>query len=197
MAFLVLWCAQEMRHDNLRISAGLVKPPGLVKPRGVSDCELSTYTFSPICLWVVSHFSMLPNFMIHLESFHALESLCTLCVPLNLSETSAPSITFGFHIKIVGFFFLWFLNFCDAACPALQPCEVHIQTIEFLWGFPTNPDPFLLMVLFQGMVIYQWGDQESDCTLYFSLQPSVKEVLASCLYNVWVEEEGVVVCLFL
>lgn len=70
--------------------------------------------------------------MIHLDSFHTLESLCSLCDSLNPSGPSIPSITFGFHAKIVGSVFVWFLDFCDAVCPAPQPHEIHSHTLEFL-----------------------------------------------------------------
>lgn len=106
MVFLVLWCTGDETREP--------KAPCWVSettrvefaPGGVSGCELSTYAFSPLYLWVASHFSALPHCMIHQESFYTLEPLCSLRVPSNLSGTSIPSIAFGFLTKIAGFFCL-------------------------------------------------------------------------------------------
>lgn len=69
---------------------------------------------------------------------------------------------FWFSFQNHEFFSVWFPNFRDSPCPSPQPCEVHIQTTELLWSFSTNPDRFLLLVLFQGMVIYQWVILQGD-----------------------------------
>lgn len=67
----------------------------------------------------------------------------------------------------MGFFYM-VSQLGDSPCPTPQPWELHTQTVEFLWSFSTSSVVFLVMFLFQGLVICQGVNLQDD---YYIFEP--------------------------